>query len=338
MLDIQVDDLEDKFQQMGVRFHPLSMERQGKNPLHEMQTIIEILQIMRDVRPEVSLNYAIKSSIYGSLAARLARVPNYFSSITGLGYLFTSDSRYASLFKKVPQRLLGYALSGNTRVFFQNPDDRDLFLHLGLLRDKTHSVIVNGSGVDLEHFAEAPLPPAPVTFLMVARIQYHKGVAEYIEAARILRRKYSEVRFQFLGPFDDHPSAISPTEFQRLIQDGFVDFLGGTPDVRPYLTGCHVYVLPSYREGTPLSTLEAMAVGRAVVTTDVPGCRETVVEGFNGFLVPAKNDAGLANAMQRFLDSPELIPLMGKRSRQIAEEKFDVNKVINVMMKSMDLL
>ena len=268
----------------------------------------------------------------------MARVPNYFSSITGLGYLFASDSRYTSLLKKVPQRLLGYALSGNTRVFFQNPDDRDLFLHLGLLRDKTHSVIVNGSGVDLERFAEAPLPPAPVTFLMVARIQHHKGVGEYIKAARILRRKYSEVRFQLLGPFDDHPSAISPTEFQRLLQDGSVNFLGGTPDVRPYLAGCHVYVLPSYREGTPLSTLEAMAVGRAVVTTDVPGCRETVVEGYNGFLVPARDANCLADAMERFLVSPDLIPLMGRRSHQITEEKFDVNKVINVMMKTMDLL
>jgi glycosyltransferase involved in cell wall biosynthesis len=338
MIDIQVDDLEGKFRQLGVKFHRLTMERQGKNPLNELRTLYQLLQIMRDVRPDISLNYAIKSSLYGSLAARLARVKNYYSSITGLGYLFASDSRYTSPFKKAMQHVLGIALSGNTRVFFQNTDDRDLFLQLGLLRDKTHSVIVNGSGVDLERFAEVPLPPAPVTFLMVARIQHHKGVVEYINAARILRQIYPEIRFQLLGPFDDHPSAISPVEFQRLLQDGAVEFLGGTPDVRPYLAGCHVCVLPSYREGTPLSTLEAMAVGRAVVTTDVPGCRETVDEGYNGFLVPAKNVTCLADAMQRFLDSPDLISLMGKRSRQIAEEKFDVNKIVNKMLKTMELL
>ena len=337
MLDIQVTDLRGKFQSMGVEFHEMHMERQGTNPLREMRAIAELWRLMLRVKPDVVLSYSIKSSLYGSLAARLTRVPNSYSAITGLGYLFVSDSGRPGLFRRGIQQLVGVALAGNSRVFFQNSDDLALFLQLGLLRDRSLAVIVNGSGVDLEHFSEAPLPDGPVTFLMVARVQHHKGVVEYIQAARILKQSYPDATFQLLGPFDDHPSAIFEPEFRQLIQDGVVEFLGGAPDVRPFLARCHVYVLPSYREGTPLSTLEAMAMGRAVVTTDVPGCRETVATGSNGFLVPVKDAVALAEGMSKFLETPALIAQMGRRSRQIAEEKYDVRKVAGVMLQTMGL-
>ena len=337
MPDVQIDDLRGKYRAMGVTFHELAMRRQGTNPLGDLRTLVQLWGLMRRLRPDVVLSYSIKSSLYGSLAARLARIPESYSAITGLGYLFSSDSGKLGFAKRLIQRLLGIALAGNKRVFFQNPDDRDLFLHLRLLRNRDRSVIVNGSGVNLERFAEAPFPGDPTTFLMVARLQYHKGVVEYVQAARMLKSRYPEIRLQLLGPLDDHPSAIPRSTVEGWRQEGSVEFLGGTPDVRPFLERCHVYVLPSYREGTPLSALEAMATGRPVVTTDVPGCRETVVAGLNGLLVPVKDAEALAEAMERFLRDPGLVAPMGKQSRRIAEEKYDVNKVVAVMMRAMNL-
>jgi len=337
MPDVQIDDLEAQYRAMGIKFHELAMQRQGVNPVSDLRTMIDLWRLMRRLRPDVVLSYSMKSSLYGSLAARLAQVPDSYSAITGLGYLFSSDSGKQHLIRGLVQPLLRIALAGNTRVFFQNPDDRDLFLRLGLLYDKNRSVVVNGSGVDLERFAQAPLPAGPITFLMVARVQYHKGVVEYVQAARILRNQYPEARFQLLGPFDDHPSSVARSDSEKWQQEGTVEFLGGKPDVRPFLERCHVYVLPSYREGTPLSALEAMAIGRPVVTTDVPGCREVVDDGKNGFLVPVKNPTALAEGMKRFLEAPELIAQMGQRSRQIAEDKYDVNQVVAIMMRTMNL-
>lgn len=334
--DIQVDNLEAKYQANGIRLYKLDMQRQGMNPLADLRVFIQLWRLMRQLHPDVVLSYSAKSSLYGSVAARLAGVPNIYSAITGLGYLFTDDMSKQYV-KAIVQRLWGVALALNTQVFFQNPDDRDLFLKAGLLRKKEFSLIVNGSGVDLNYFVQTPLPSGPITFLMVARVQYQKGVIEYLQAARILKNQYPQIKFQLLGPSDDHPSTISSTELDKWRQDGTIEFLGGTPDVRPFLERCHVFVLPSYREGAPRSTLEAMAVGRPIVTTDVPGCRETVVDGDNGFLVPVKNPAALAEAMKHFLEAPNLIASMGRRSRQIAEEKYDVNKVVAVMMRAMNL-
>jgi len=272
--ETQINDLLQSYKNNGIEFHELRMQRQGKNPLRELYTVWELWKLMRNLKPDLVLSYSCKSSLYGSFAATFNRVPNVYSAITGLGYLFVSTSGQTSVFKKILQRLLGIALAGNTKVFFQNKDDRDLFLQLSLLSNKDKSVLVNGSGVDLKKFRETPFPSGSMTFLMIARIQYHKGVVEYIEAARILKQRYPEVRFQLVGPFDDHPSALTESKFKKLIEGSGVEHLGGTYDVRPFIAKSHVYVLPSYREGTPLSALEAMAMGRPVVTTDVPGCRE----------------------------------------------------------------
>ncbi len=321
----------------GLKFIQLRMDRHGINPLREMGTLVHIWRIMLKVRPDVVLSFSIKSALYGSLAARFAGIPASYSSITGLGFLFTSLSKNRKLFTKGLFLIFRFALARNSRVFFQNPDDRDLFFRYGLLRDPKQSVIVNGSGVDLVRFAEKPMPPSPTTFLMIARIQYHKGVVEYIQAARLLKKICPEAKFHLVGPFDGHPSALPKAEFDELLKDGVVEYLGPTADVRSCLAQSHVYVLPSYREGTPLSTLEALAMGRAVVTTDVPGCRETVIDEYNGFLVGVGSAESLAQGMGRFLHQPTLANTMGKRSRKLAEEKYDVRKVVSDMLTTMNL-
>lgn len=338
MLDIQISDIKNKYREMGVRFHELPMQRQGMNPLRELYAILFLWRLMVCLRPNIVLSYSIKSSLYGSLAARLARIEHYYSAITGLGYLFVTKEGKLDFLRRTIQRLLGIVLLGNSCVFFQNPDDRDLFIDLGLIRDRSKTVIVNGSGVDVDRYSEVPLPKGPITFLMISRIQYDKGVVEYVNAAHLLKKLYPNAIFQILGPFDDHPSAISESEFLKLIHNSAVDFLGGTPDVRPFIAKCHVYVLPSYREGTPVSALEAMAMGRPVVTTDVPGCREVVQDGENGYLVPVKDSIGLAQGMSMFLEDPVLVSQMGYRSRQIVEAKYDIRKVVDGMLTVMDLV
>jgi glycosyltransferase involved in cell wall biosynthesis len=172
---------------------------------------------------------------------------------------------------------------------------------------------------------------------MIARLLRDKGIVEYLEAARFLKRRHPETEFQIVGRFDTNPSAINRQQMEVWRSEGIIDYQGATADVRPFLARASVFVLPSYREGTPVAVLEALSVGRAIVTTDVPGCRETVVEGGNGFLVPAKDSRALAQAMERFILQPELVSKMGARSRQIAVERFDVNKVTGIMMETMGL-
>jgi glycosyltransferase involved in cell wall biosynthesis len=197
------------------------------------------------------------------------------------------------------------------------------------------STVLTGSGIDTQAFAFVPPPPGPTTFLLIARLLGDKGVREYVAAARILTRKYPHAVFQLVGWIDTNPDAIRPDELNEWIKEGAIEYLGRLNDVQPAIAACSVYVLPSYREGTPRTVLEAMAIGRPIVTTDAPGCRETVVHEDNGLLVAVKSVDQLVAAMQRFLDDPKLAARMGRRSREIAETKFDVRNVSAVMLKEM---
>jgi glycosyltransferase involved in cell wall biosynthesis len=198
-------------------------------------------------------------------------------------------------------------------------------------------VQINGSGVDLAQFSPAPLPPAPVTFIMIGRLLRDKGVGEYVEAARRVRRLHPEVRFQLLGALDPNPSAISSRELDAWREDGVIEYLGVTTDVRPFISKAHVCMLPSYGEGVPHSAQEAMAMGRAVLTTDVPGCRETVEQGRNGLIVPPGDVDALTEGMLQMLSEPERLELMGRQSRAMAEECFDVHAVNRAILGAMGL-
>lgn len=334
----------DKLTKLGYVVHSLDMESTGTNPLADGRTLIGLFKLMKKIKPDYMMGYTIKPVIYGLLAAKLASVPNRFALITGLGYTFQgvdSQSHKKSRLQNVVHKLYSLALSSAHKVFFQNPDDDALFKSLCILKTNALTKVVNGSGVDLSEYAIEPFPseanvPVP-RFLLIARLLGDKGVREYAKAARVIRSKYSDVQFDLVGWIYDNPDAIHSSELESWLDEGLFNYWGKLDDVRPAIAACSIYVLPSYREGTPRTVLEAMAMGRPIITTDAPGCRETVVEGNNGYLVSIKSIDDLVNAMEKFIMNPNSIIDMGLASRKLAESKFDVQAVNKVMLKEMGI-
>lgn len=331
------NDVREQLTSFGIRCREVEISRTGLNPLADLKTLWLLIRLFREEKPDRILAYTIKPVLYGSLAARMAGVKGMYSMITGLGYAFAEQPdlrhRFVSM---VVHRLYVQAMKGNCGIFFQNPDDLKVFQDRKLIPAQTKIEILNGSGVDLQHYAPAPLPETP-SFLLIARLIVDKGIREYVEAARMVRKEYPAAVFFLAGWLDTNPSAITKEELEDWQNEGIVEYLGGLEDVRPALANCRVYVLPSYREGTPRSVLEAMSMGRPIITTDAPGCRETVISGENGFLVPVRDSAELAKAMMRFIADPELAERAGGESRRIAVEKYDVHRVNDKIIKVMEL-
>lgn len=332
------NDLKKELEARNIVVHHIPLRRTGMNPLADMVTLLYLFKLMRRIKPAYVIGYTIKPVIYGSLAAWLAKVPKRFALITGLGYAFQGEDNTGKrgLIRQLVQRLYALALGTTHKVFFQNPDDQALFRQLNILKPSTPSFVVNGSGVNISEYEPAPLPAQPC-FLLIARLLGDKGVREYAQAAKQIKNTHPEVNFDLVGWIDENPDAIQQQELDSWVQEGTLNYLGKLADVRPAIAACSVYVLPSYREGTPRTVLEAMAMGRAIITTDAPGCRETVVHEENGYLVPVKSVDALVAAMEAFINKPELVDTMGKKSREMAEEKYDVNKVNAVMLKEMGL-
>jgi glycosyltransferase involved in cell wall biosynthesis len=308
------------------------------NPFADLRYLLQLARCLRNIKPDVVLAYTIKPVVYGLPAARLAGVQRRYALITGLGYAFTDAEKSfsRSLVNRVASGLYRFGLRFANGLFFQNPDDRQLFKDQGLFNANLPSWIVNGSGVDTESFPVAPLPTHP-SFLFVGRVLRDKGVIEYVEAARALKSTYPQAAFHLVGPLDSNPSGINAETVSGWVKEGVVQYHGAVSDVKPYLAACSIFVLPSYREGTPRSVLEAMSCGRAIITTDAPGCRETVQDGVNGFLVRPRDSADLATAMTRLADSSELREQMGRTSRELAEQKYDVHCVNAAMIEAMEL-
>lgn len=334
-LDANVDA---RLRRMGVRYRPNRLARTGLNPLQDTRALLDLARWFRQERPEAVLSYTIKPVIYGTLAARLAGVQRVYCLITGRGHALASGRAASTMLRMIASRLYRASLKRSSLVMFQNPDDRAFFRRQRLLTKKTRTLVVNGSGVDLEHFAPAPPRVEPVTFLLIARLIWDKGIGEYVRAARALAARYPDARFHLLGPADSNPRAIPEPELAAWQRSGVITYLGATTDVRPFLAEASVFVLPSYYpEGVPRSILEALAMGRPIVTTNTPGCKETVDDGWNGFLVPARDAEALAQAMERFLADPALIAPMGACSRALAEQKYDVHKVNAHMLRAMGM-
>ena len=339
----QFPDEHRKLIALGYQVHEIPMQRTGTNPVADLKLLKHLYQQIRQIQPDVVLSYTIKPVIYGTLASWLAKVPHRFALITGLGYAFQNvESGKRSLFQKLVHGLYAQALKRSDKVFFQNPDDLKLFQEMHLLEISKPTVVVNGSGVNVQDFDVMPLPKddagvVKASFLLIARFLGDKGVREYAESARIIKEKHPEAEFHLVGWIDDNPSAISQAELDEWIADGRLKYWGKLSDVRPAIAKSSVYVLPSYREGTPRTVLEAMAMGRAVITTDAPGCRETVVHGQNGYLVEVKSVNDLVQSLQYFIEDPKLIESMGQRSRDIALNKYDVHQVNKHMLGEMDI-
>lgn len=326
---------------IGVGFEPMPMARAGMNPVEDIKTLAFLFRRLRQISPDVVVSYTMKPIIYGGIAARLAGVKRRSFLVTGLGHVFSEAgivSRKGRLVRAISVLLYRRAFSGAEAVFAYNDADMDDLARYRMLDPGKTAQLVPGSGVDLEHFSFQAVPEGKPVFLMIARLLRDKGILDYVEAARIVKRRYPDAEFRLLGPFDPNPEAISPQDISGWTEEGIIRYLGETRDVRPFLRDCSVFVLPSfYREGIPRSILEALATGRPIITTDLPGCRETVEQGINGFCVPPQDPASLADAMLNFLDDPDLASRMGARSRTLAELKFDVHAVNRRLLRGMKL-
>lgn len=329
------DEQISRIKALGADFTPYPVERNGLNPFADLNTLLILIKRLRALHPDVVIAYTIKPVIWSGIALRLLFFKgSFFGLITGLGYAFREKTLSGKVLARMVSGLYRSALRSARGVIFQNTMSKDVFLEKGIAtEDLCH--IVEGSGVNLEYFHQMPMQEedgAPV-FLLVARLLREKGIPEFVQAARIVKKTFPSAKFRLLGPRDPSPAGISLEEVERWHDAGFIDYLGRTDDVRPFLAGCHVFVLPSYYgEGLSRSILEAMAVGRPILTTDNPGCRETVIEGENGFIVPRGDAEALSERMVWFCENPARWSDMGKRSRVIAEERYDVNKINRQLM------
>ena len=320
-------------QPYGIEYRFVKMQRNGLNPVRDFFSLVQLVKLLKKEKPDRIFTSQAKMVLYGGLAAYCLGIRDVYPLIAGLGSIFLSSGMKGRLLKSI--LICGYRLSlrNAPSVFFQNQDDAFFFVDNRIVpSDKI--VFLNGSGVNLNHFVKQPFLK-PLGFLCVSRLIRDKGVMEYLSACRMVKKQHPDIRCLLVGPFDSNPSALKPGELQPYIDDGSVEFFGEQSDVRPYLAQCSVFVLPSYREGTPKSVLEAMSCGKAIITTDAPGCRETVKDGQNGFLVPVKDAKAVAEKMLYLYHNPDICEQMGNASRQIAEQRFDVRLVNQVILQTM---
>lgn len=320
------DDYSSRLGELGCRYISLPVDNKGSSPIQDALLFLRYLNLFWRLRPDVFLGYTIKPNVYGSLAAHLFGIP-VINNVSGLGTAFIRETWLT----RVVKLLYRVALRSSRTVFFQNQDDRDLFLRLGLVRREA-AALLPGSGINLDKFRPAAqAAPASQTFLLIGRLIWDKGVREYVEAARLVKRRFPEARFQVLGFLDvENRSAISRSQMNAWVEEGLVEYLGTADDVRPAIAAASCVVLPSYREGTPRTLLEAAAMGKPIIATDVPGCRNVVDDGVNGFLCAVRDHEDLAGKLAAFLSLDEAQKMqMGLASRVKVEAEFDERIVMS---------
>lgn len=328
------EDIE-KVSVLGAVCHNYSVARNGLSPIKDLVTLYQLLKLTRENVNKKILAYTIKPVIWGGIASRFSSNTSFYALVTGLGYAFQPGSKLKSVLIWLVRNLYKSALKKSKAVIFQNRDNMQVFIEEGIV-PKEKCFLVNGSGVDLSHYNLSPLPSTP-HFLLIARLLGDKGIREYVQAAKLVKQKYPEAVFELVGPEDPSPDGIKLDEVQQWTESGAIKYSGATTDVRPFIENCAIYVLPSYHEGMPRTVLEAMAMGRPILTTDVPGCKETVIDGENGWLVEKANVEQLAERMVWFIENQDKWQEMGKRSHDMAYEKFDVHKVNAEILRIMGL-
>lgn len=324
-----------RFAAYGIEYRQIYVERNGINPLNDFRTLKEIKILLKTEQPDRIFIYQAKTIIYGAMAASASNITEVYALVAGLGSVFRGDGLKSKIIAKIMELQYRMAFSRSQKVIFQNDDDRDVLLSKKILNPNQVEKI-NGSGVNLDLFKPVSLPDE-TAFLFIGRLIRDKGLMEYLEACRVIKQKYPDVECLLVGPFDSNPSALKKEELDIYIQDGVIDYFGEQEDVKPYIARCSTFVLPSYHEGTPKTVLEAMAMGRAIITSDAPGCRETVVDGENGFLVETKNIEALVDRMEHLILHPELNKMMGEFGLKMVQEKFDVKKVNAEIVRILNL-
>ncbi len=314
----------------GCEVIPVGLRREGRSPLGEIRAILELVRLYRSVRPSLVHHVALKPVLYGSLAARLGGHPRVVNALAGLGFVFTGTTRRARFLRPWVQFAFRVLLApAGSIVLFQNPDDRDLLVSRGLVPAE-QTALIRGSGVDLARFRVMPEPDGVPIVLLPARMLWDKGVGEFVDAARQLCTEGIVARFVLVGGEDPaNPAAIPRAQLEAWQRNGVVEWWNHQEDMPAVLARASIVCLPSYREGLPKSLLEAAAVGRALVTTDVPGCKEVVVQSVNGLLVPARDAIKLATALRELLLDPERRRSMGAAARAVAEKEFSTDRVIH---------
>lgn len=323
-----------EFGKEGIEYKQIYVERNGINPMHDLKTYKSIKKVLHDIQPDKIFTFQAKTVIYGGIAANVLGIDEVYPLIAGVGSIFIKNDLKHKILRKIMVLEYKVGMRKSPAVFFQNSDDEKIFRDNHIIK-RQKVVAIPGSGVNLEKFTVQPMPKQ-FGFLCISRLIRDKGIYEYLEACKKIKMKYPNVRCLLVGPYDSNPSAIKEKELKSYLDIG-IEYFGEQSDVRPYLAQCNVFVLPSYREGTPKVNLEAMASGRAVLTTDATGCKETVKNGKNGYLIPIKDVKTLVEYMEIFIDNPDKAVEMGKAGRKIVEEKFDVKIVNKIICSTMKL-
>lgn len=312
----------------GLRVHPVDIGRRASNPLAEIRAIRRVWRIYRSEQPALVHHVALKPIVFGTVAAKLAKVRRIVNAPVGMGFVFTSSSLLARSLRPLLRLALRILLNPRgSRVVFENPDDLEGAVSDGLVR-RGEAVLIRGAGVDLDAIRPSPEPGGPPTVVLVARMLWEKGVGVFVEAARMLRRRGLDARFLLVGaPDPGNPGSISEAQLRGWQQEGAVEWLGHRGDIPAVLESSSIVCLPSYREGLPKSLLEALAAGRPIVATDVPGCREAVIVGENGLLVPPRDPHRLAEALATLIRDGDMRARFGRRSRRLAEAEFGTARV-----------
>lgn len=317
----------------GFKYHDLPFKRGGVNPIYEAYNIIRCYRLIREVSPTLIHLITIKPCLYGSIAARIAGVTNVVAAIAGLGSIFLAQSWSSKLRRELVVLMLRFGLSKRrSLVIFQNPDDRDVLRAMGVATPE-RARLIRGSGVILDKYPFVPEPDGTPVVVMAARLLKDKGVVEFVEAARLLKQRSVSVEMKLIGSPDlDNPTSVTQQELDQWAIEGYVEILGYRKDIAAEYAAANIICLPSYREGLPKSLIEAAACGRAVVTTDVPGCRDAITADVTGLLVPVKDPVALARTIQILLESPSVRKKMGQDGRALAEEAFTIEKIVEQHM------
>lgn len=314
----------------GFEFHALPLSRSGTNPVAEIGLIFSIWKLLWRLKPDLLHLVTLKPVLYGGVAARLAPVKGVVAAISGLGFVFLSRGFKAVLTRCVVSTFYRLALGKrNLRAIFQNPDDRDLLLDKGGL-EPSKVVMIRGSGVDLSKYAAVPEPVGSPVVCLAARLLLDKGVVEFVEAARILKGRGVDARFQLIGDIDPgNPATVTTAQLEEWRNEGLLEMFGYRNDIAALFAQANIVTLPSYREGLPKVLVEAAACGRAVVTTNVPGCRDAIDPDVTGFLVPVRDSRALADSLQVFIEDPVLRRKMGQAGRELAKQAFAIEQIVD---------